>query len=103
MAHRSTIEFEVLSPDLVDEIQRVLPVLSAGGQVSVSLSSDLARVVAKVSQSCFGTRSGGFRAGRSRDHGSASGNSPQHCIGPIGRTTAFRTGNRAVRVFVVLA
>lgn len=47
MARRSTIEFEVLSPDLVDEVQRVLPVLSAGGQVTVSLSCELARVVAK--------------------------------------------------------
>lgn len=47
MARCSTIEFEVLSPDLVDEVQRVLPVLSAGGQVTVALSSELAHVVAK--------------------------------------------------------
>lgn len=47
MARRSTIEFEVLSPDLVDEVQRVLPVLTSGGQVTVTLSSELAHLVAK--------------------------------------------------------
>lgn len=47
ISRRTTIEYEVLSPGLVEEVQRLLPVLSAGGQVTVGLSAELARIVGK--------------------------------------------------------
>ncbi len=47
MTRRTTIGYEVFSSELVEEVQRLLPVLSAGGQVTVGLSAELARIVAK--------------------------------------------------------
>lgn len=48
MARRPTIQYEVLSPDLVNEVQQVLPMLAGDGHVTVSISSELARVVEKL-------------------------------------------------------
>lgn len=47
MTHRTSIEYQVLSSELIEEIRRVLPMLSSGGPFTVSLSSELAHVLAK--------------------------------------------------------
>lgn len=47
MTRRTTVEYEVLSPAVVGEVRRLLPVLSAGGQVTVELSAGLGHIVAK--------------------------------------------------------
>ncbi|MBP1881820.1 hypothetical protein [Sinorhizobium mexicanum] len=47
MNSRTGIEYECLKPELVQEARHVLQELSAGGRVTVSLSSELARIVAK--------------------------------------------------------
>ncbi|TCN30163.1 hypothetical protein EV184_10834 [Sinorhizobium americanum] len=47
MIRRTTVECEVLSPGVIGEVRRLLPVLSAGGQVNIELSAELAQIVAK--------------------------------------------------------
>jgi hypothetical protein len=47
MTRQTTVEYEVLSPGVVGEVRRLLPMLSAGGQVTVELSAELAHIVAK--------------------------------------------------------
>ncbi|MEY9324386.1 hypothetical protein [Sinorhizobium fredii] len=62
MTRRSTIEYEVLTPELVEEVQRLLPVLSAGGQVTVGLSAELAHTVAKFLRAASEQRAVAFGA-----------------------------------------
>jgi hypothetical protein len=47
MTSRTKIECESLSPLLVEEVHRLLPRLFGGGQVTVGLSAELARIIAK--------------------------------------------------------
>ncbi|RVQ77273.1 hypothetical protein [Sinorhizobium medicae] len=47
MTGRTKMECESLNPQLIEEVQRVLPALSGGGPVTVRLSAELARMIAK--------------------------------------------------------
>lgn len=62
MPSRTKIEHEVLSPERSEEVQQLLQALSDVGQVTVSLSPELAQIVVKFLSSALETGAVAFAA-----------------------------------------